>query len=150
MSKREKSYELVDAACNFWFNDNDRVASPFPKGIQVELKRNAQAEYVKWLHNLTPNDRGEIEDEELAGVFEQLLFGEALKIVGEGDSELLLTIHYPFMPRVGNQVNDQAHGPSTVVKRELEEKEDGKLYMIVSLTADAGGGDWQTEFAIPA
>ncbi len=145
-----RTLKLVDAACNFWFNDNDRVASPFPKEIQPELKRNAQAEYLKWLGNLTSSDHGDVEDEELAGVFEQLLFTEALKLVGEADSEVLLTIHYPFMPRVGDKVKDAAHGESTVVKRELEEKEDGKLYMKVEFATDDRGEPWQTEFAIPA
>jgi hypothetical protein len=150
MAARKKRYKLVDASCDFWFNDNSRVASPFPVEIQVELKKNAQAEYGKWLKNLSLSDKNEIEDEELVTIFEQLLFGEALKLVGEADSELLMTIHYPFMPRVGDSVNDQARGPSTVVERKLEEKEDGKLYMLVSLTTDSRHEPWDTEFMIPA
>ncbi|HJN77242.1 MAG TPA: hypothetical protein QGF58_25175 [Myxococcota bacterium] len=147
---RSETYKLVDAACDFWFNDNARVTSPFPKDIQVQLKRNAQDEYVKWLENLEPSDHREVDDEELAGVFEQLLFGEALKLVGEDDKELLMTIHYPFMPRVGDKVDDRAHGASEVVGRELKETEDGKLHMVVSLRATEDGEPWQTEFAIPA
>ncbi len=150
MASTPKKYELIDAACAFWFGEDERVRSPFPEAIRPELKQNAQREYVLWLRNLTEEDRGEVEDDELASVFEQLLFREGLKLVGEDDTDLLLTIHYPFMPRVGDPVQNEEHGPSHVVKRELKQGEDAKLEMLLFLETDATKDAWQTEFAIQA
>ena len=150
MAKVEKNYELIDTACGFWFNDHDHVRSPFPKAIQAQLKENAQREYLCWLRNLTATDRDEVTDDELVTVFEQLLFAEALKLVGEKDKDLLMTIHYPFMPRLGDKVNDAQRGPSTVVKRELKKNEDNLLCMVVFLDSATTGDTWQTEFSVQA
>ncbi len=150
MAKVEKKYELIDTACGFWFHDHDHVRSPFPKAIQAQLKENAQREYLHWLHNLTATDRGDVTDDELVTVFEQLLFAQALELIGDDDDEQVMTIHYPFMPRVGDQVNDARHGPSTVIKRELKKNDDDQLCMVVFLDSAATGAAWQTEFAIQA
>ncbi|MCP4869909.1 MAG: hypothetical protein GY898_14455 [Proteobacteria bacterium] len=150
MTNTAKRYELVEAACAFWFGADKRMRSPFPEAIRPELKENAQREYVLWLRNLTETDKSEVEDEELAGVFEQLLFREALKLVGEADTDLLLTIHYPFMPRLGDLVENDEHGPSRVVKRELKQGEEARLEMILFLETEATNEAWETEFAIQA
>ncbi len=133
-----------------WFHDHDHVRSPFPKAIQAQLKENAQREYLHWLHNLTATDRGDVTDDELVTVFEQLLFAQALELIGDDDDEQVMTIHYPFMPRVGDQVNDARHGPSTVIKRELKKNDDDQLCMVVFLDSAATGAAWQTEFSIQA
>ena len=127
MQATPKKYDLIEASCAFWFRDDDQKRSPFPEAIRPQLKRRAQDEYVLWLRNLTATDRKEVDDDELVGVFEQLLFREALKIVGDDDTDLLLTIHYPFMPRIGDDVNDEAHGSSRVVRRELKQGEDAAV-----------------------
>ncbi len=150
MAKTEKTYELVDAACAFWFHDHDHVRSPFPEAIKPELKDNAQREYVKWLRNLSKGDQQEVTDDELVTVFEQLLFAEALKLVGEDDDELVMTIHYPFLPRVGDRVKDVKNGPSVVVKRELKENDEEQLCMVLFLDSEATGQTWQSELPIQA
>ena len=150
MAKVEKKYELIDTACGFWFHDHDHVRSPFPKAIRAQLKENAQREYLHWLHNLTATDRGDVTDDELVTVFEQLLFAQALELIGDDDDEQVMTIHYPFMPRVGDEVNDARHGPSTVIKRELKKNDDDQLCMVVFLDSAATGAAWQTEFPIQA
>ena len=83
-------------------------------------------------------------------MFEQLLFAQALELIGDDDDEQVMTIHYPFMPRVGDQVNDARHGPSTVIKRELKKNDDDQLCMVVFLDSAATGAAWQTEFSIQA
>lgn len=149
MQPTRKKYQLVEAACAFWFNDNDRVRSPFPKSIQHELKRKTQARYLKWVRSFDDTDRAEVDDEELAGVFESFLFEEGLELVGEADTDLVLTLHYPFLPRVGDAVEDEANGPSRVVDRKLEQKDDEKLYMILSLETAETATPWSTEILIP-
>ncbi len=150
MAKVEKKYELIDSACGFWFNDHDHVRSPFPKAIRAQLKENAQHAYLHWLRNLTDTDRADVTDDELVTVFEQLLFAAAIELVGDDDDEQVMTIHYPFMPRVGDQVNDARYGPSTVVKRELKQNDDDQLCMVVFLDSATTGDTWQTEFSIQA
>ncbi len=149
MPDSEPKYDLIEAACGFWFHDNDRVRTPFPQHIQAELKRNAQRTYLDWLRNLEGTERSEVGDEELVSFFEMFLFREALALVGEEDTDLVLTIHHPFMPRIGDRVSHEGHGASEIVDRKLEQKDDDKLYMIVSLVADESGEAWQTEFLIP-
>ena len=145
-----EKYTLIEAACEFWFNDNEQVRSPFPEGVRADAKQGAQAEYLKWVENLTEKDRGEVTDEELASVFETFLFGEGLKLIGTKDPELVLDLQHPFMPRLGDVVNDAKRGPSKVVKRKLEQKDDEKVYMIVSLETVESSEAWEAEFLIPA
>jgi hypothetical protein len=149
MSESNERYQLVEAACNFWFNDNDKVRSPFPASIQDELKKNAQAEYMLWVKNLTERDRKEVDDDELASVFEMFLFSEALKLVDEEDTDLLLTIHHPFMPRIGDVVNDESRGPSKVVGRQVKPKEDERMVMIISMEVVDSKETWESEFLLP-
>ena len=140
---------LVDVGCAFWFNDNEQVRSPFPKEIQPEVKSRAQKEYLMWLDNLTDKDQEEVNDDEMVSVFEGFLFGEGLKLVGEDDPDLALTLHFPFMPRVGDLVNDETRGESRVVERRVESKEDNKPFMAVVLQAVKSKETWQTEFMLP-
>ncbi len=149
MQPKRNTYKLIEAACGFWFNDNDRVRSPFPKSIQRELKDKTQARYLEWIRAFDATDREEVDDEELAGVFESFLFAIALELVGEEDTDLVLTIHYPFLPRIGDKVNDETNGASRVVDRKLEQKDDDKLYMIISLEPSGDGETWQSEILIP-
>ncbi len=148
MKSKAKKYQLIEAACQFWFNDNDRVRSPFPESIHQQLKRKTQTRYLEWVKSFDDVDKEEVDDEELAGVFESFLFAEALELVGEEDGDQVLTIHYPFLPRIGDRVNNDVNGPSRIVSRELEQKDDDKLYMVLSLEAESGTS-WQTEILIP-
>jgi hypothetical protein len=150
MTKSPDRHELVESGCAFRFHDNDQVRSPFPARIQPQLKQNAEAAFMEWVRNLTKQDRKEVDDDELVGVFEMLLFNEALKLVGDEDPDLVLTIHYPFLPRIGDEVNDETHGPSRVVDRKLEQKEDKQLYMKLFLENQASRTPWETEILIPA
>ncbi len=149
MTEAEQKLGLVEAACDFWFRDNPRVRSPFPEHIHGTLKQNAQTAFLQWVEDNQDQDDEEPDNEELVGVFEMFLFGEALKLVDTEDREAALTIHYPFMPRLGDIVDDDTHGQSRVIERKLDEKEDKKLYMIVSLESNASREVWQTEFLIP-
>ena len=150
MLNEHDKYDLVEASCAYWFGDNSQVRSPFPEAIRSELKTNAQREYLLWVGNLTEQDRTEVSDDELVRVFEMFLFAEALKLIGKDDSEALLTIHHPFMPRPGDVVNDGTWGPSRVVSRDVRPKEDEKLYMFVTLEVIETQATWSTEFLLPA
>ena len=36
MASTPKKYELIDAACAFWFGEDERVRSPFPEAIRPD------------------------------------------------------------------------------------------------------------------
>ncbi|MBC8265659.1 MAG: hypothetical protein H8E84_01705 [Flavobacteriales bacterium] len=150
----KEEYQLVEEGCKFWFNDNEHVRTPFPKEIQKDLKKKAQQLYLDYIKNLTPEDRQEITDDELVSVFEMFLFSESITLIDEEDKDLLLSIHYPFLPRTGDVVNDKEKGECTIIARNVTEKEvndqkEKKLYMRVELKTKKGE-KWETEFEVPA
>ena len=150
----KEKYQLIEEGCKFWFNDNKHVRSPFPKNIQENLKKKAQKLYMDYIKSLTEKDQEEITDDELVSVFEMFLFSEAINLIEEDDKDTLLTIHYPFLPRTGDIVNDKKQGESTIITRKVDEKEineqkEKKLFMRVELKTKAGK-KWETEFEVPA
>ncbi len=148
-TNEEKRLGLIEAGIEFWFNDNEKVRSPIPKTIQPEVRRKATEEYRLWLNNMTDADRDEVGEDELVEVFEALMFGEALKLIDKDDEDLALTLYHPFMPRVGDVVNDATHGASRILSRRVEPNEDKKPFMIVALETVESREAWQTEFALP-
>jgi hypothetical protein len=149
-----EKHQLIEEGCKFWFNDNEHIRSPFPKKIQSQLKKDATELFMDYVKNLTKKDREDVSDDELVSVFEMFLFSTAIKLVGEDDKDKVLTIHYPFLPRTGDVVNDNEKGESTIVNREVYEKEindqkEKKLFMKVELEGDKGE-KWETEFEVPA
>lgn len=154
-----KSYQLIDAGCEFWFNDNDRMRTPFPKRIQEELKERTTKEFMRWVRDFSRADRETVQDEELVSMFEMFLFSEALKIVeAEEDSgDLMITINYPLLPRVGDTMSDDTHKSSTIVRRELAERSDKdengddkkSLWLTLHLTEEGSGEEWTTSSELP-
>ncbi len=145
----DAKHDLVEAACGFWFSDNERIRTPFPKEMQEQLKKNAGSEFELWIDSFTEKDAAEVDDQELASVFEMLLFGEALKLVEEGNDDQVITINYPFLPRLGDTVNDEKHAESTVVARLLEVREDQHPYMIIHMKETDSGDSWTSEIELP-
>lgn len=149
MLDNDRKNALVEVGCAFWFNDSEQVRSPFPESIQPEVKRRAQTEFLDWLDNLEDGGADVVNDDELVSVFEGFLFGEALKMVGEDNPDQALSLHFPFMPRIGDLVNDEARGESRIMERKVESKEDNQPFMVVVLQAVNSKETWQTEFVLP-
>lgn len=145
----EAKQQLVEAACGFWFSDNERIRTPFPKEMQDELKKKAGTEFELWIDSFTEKDAAEVDDQELASVFEMLLFGEALKLVEEGNDDQVITINYPFLPRIGDTVNDEKHAESKVVDRRLEVREEQHPFMIIHMEETGSGEAWTSEIELP-
>lgn len=147
MTTQEEALGLVEVACAFWFNDNDKARTPFPKKIQAELRENAQRDYLSWQENLSHDDKAGVTEDEMVSVFENFLFSHALALIDENDADLALTIQFPFMPRVGDLVDGGTEGkePSRIVSRELREDND-KRFLQVSLEEVDSKKTWQTEF----
>ena len=149
-----KRYELIDAGCNFWFNGNDQLRSPFPKEIQPELKKNTTETFMRWVRDFSVEDRESIEDEELVSMFEMFLFSEALRMVEnqEDSGDLMITINYPMLPRVGDTMTGDGHGESTIVRREIsetEKDEEKHLWITMHLEENSSRAAWSSRSELP-
>jgi len=149
-----KEVKLITEGCKFWFNDQKHIRSPFPKKIQKELKEKASELFMNYINNLTKKDEEEVTEEELLSVFEMFLFSSSIELIGIENKDEILSVHYPFLPRTGDAVNDKKNGKSTITSRDVYEKEineqkEKKLYMKLNLKS-LKGKKWETEFLIPA
>lgn len=149
-SQRFVSRDFIEKGYQFWFEDNQHLRSPFPKEIQADLREYSFRTFMEWTYELSEEEQDKMTDEELVEMFEVLLFNEATKLVGKDDTETLLTINYPFLPRLGDEVNDKEQGPSKVLSRTLDKKEDDKVYMKLTLETIASEKPWETSFEMPA
>jgi hypothetical protein len=147
MADLETKNALVEVGCTYWFNDNEEVRSPFPVEIQSEVKRRAQKELLDFLASLAEEEAQAMNDDEMVSTFERFLFGAGLKMID--DLDLALTLNYPFMPRVGDLVNNENKGESCVIERRVESKEGKKPSMVVVLQVVESKETWQTEFVLP-
>ena len=140
--------EFFEEAFKFWFNDNEQIRTPFPEKIQPELREKAFTVFMEWVLELSEEEKSKLENEEIAEVFEMILFNQAIDMVEDEDQKI--TICYPFLPRLGDVVDDKARGSSKLIERQLDLKENNKKYLKVKLKAEAGLLEWETEFELPA
>ncbi|MCP4859193.1 MAG: hypothetical protein GY903_32400 [Fuerstiella sp.] len=149
MADLETMNALVEVGCLYWFNDNEEVRSPFPLEIQPEAKRRAQQQFLDFQANLAEEESQAMTDDEMVSLFEGFLFGAGLKLIDADDVDLALTLNYPFMPRVGDVVDNETKGGSCVIERRVESKE-SKPFMVVLLQVVESKETWQTEFLLPS
>ena len=64
-----ESSELVEQTFNFWFTDNEHIRSPFPIYIRPILKEKAVNSFFKWVSELNPKAKEEVNDEIIAEKF---------------------------------------------------------------------------------
>jgi hypothetical protein len=140
--------EFFEEAFKFWFKDNEQIRTPFPEKIQPELKEKAITVFMEWVLELSEEEKSKLENEEIAEVFEMILFNQAIDMVEDEDQKI--TICYPFLPRLGDVVDDKKRGSSKLIERQMDSKEDSKKYLKVKLKTIADLLEWETEFELPA
>ena len=140
--------DFFEASFKFWFNDNEHIRTPFPENIRKELKKKTFRVFMEWVYELTDNEKEKIENKEIVETFEMILFNQAMDLISDEDQKI--TICYPFLPRLGDVVDDQEKGESTIVERKLDVKNDEKKYLKVKLKSEAVSLEWETEFELPA
>lgn len=138
--------EMIDVSLEFWFKDHDDIRSPFPDYIKSDLKVSAVEKFVNWANKLTPEGRKEINDEILLERFEEVLFEEALTMVMSEDEKI--TVKYPFMLRIGDQVAAGEKPASEVVAREIV-RENDTAYLKVTFSAMDSAEVWDSSFELP-
>ncbi len=140
--------EFFEEAFKFWFNDNKQIRTPFPEKIQPGLRENTVKFFMEWVTELSEEEKSKLGNEEIAEVFEMILFNQAIGLVEDEDQKI--TICYPFLPRSGDVVDDKERGSSKVIDRQIDVKEDNKKYLKLNLKSEAGSVEWETEFELPA
>ncbi len=140
--------DFFDESFKFWFNDNEHIRTPFPESIQEKLKVKTFRVFMEWVYELNDEEKNKLGNEEIVETFEMILFNQAMEMVNDEDQKI--SICYPFLPRLGDVVNDAKNGESTVISRKVEVRKDEKKYMKVKLKADDVLHQWETEFELPA
>ena len=140
--------DFFEAAFKFWFNDSEEIRSPFPEKIQPELSELTSRIFLGWILELSDEEKSKLGNEEIAEVFEMILFNQAIGLVE--DEEQKITICYPFLPRVGDLVDDKTRGSSKVIRRKMDVKDDNKKYLKLNLKSESASVEWDTEFELPA
>jgi len=140
--------DFFEESFKFWFNDNEHIRTPFPEKIQEELEGKAFRVFMEWVYELTEAEKSKLENEEIVETFEMILFNQAMGLVKDEDQKI--TICYPFLPRLGDVVDDNEKGASKVVSRKVELKKDEKKYLKVKLKSEVEVQEWETEFELPA
>jgi hypothetical protein len=140
--------DFFEESFNFWFKDNEHIRTPFPEKIQEELKELTFRIFMEWVFELSEDEKSTMGNEEIVETFEMILFNQAMGLVEDKDHKI--TICYPFMPRLGDVVDDNEKGASKVIERKVYTKKDEKKYLKVKLKSEVLLQEWDTEFELPA
>lgn len=140
--------DFFDESFKFWFEDNQHIRTPFPNEIQPQLKEKTSRVFMEWIFELSDEEKSAMANDEIAETFEMILFNQAIEMVNDEDQKI--TICYPFMPRLGDIVDDKEKGACEVVGRTLDVNKDEKKYLKVKLKSETVLQEWETEFELPA
>ncbi|MDT8411537.1 MAG: hypothetical protein RQ875_03665 [Vicingaceae bacterium] len=143
-----ESSEMVEQTFTFWFSDNEHIRSPFPEYIRPILKENAVDAFFKWVSNLNPQAKEEVNDEMIAEKLEEIIFETAMSLVHTEDEKI--TIQYPFLPRVDDEIrnNEEDIQISKIIDRTLTKEGDTK-FLKVKLENVSDQQVWETKFELP-
>lgn len=141
------SNRFIEPGFEYWFSNHEHVRSPFPKEIRGVLREKTAIVFFEWLEDIKETELKKMSEDEFVEMFETILFNEALKLVDDEDQQL--TISYPFLPRLGDQVNHSQHGKGKIMgRKEIVSKENKKLFELKVLSEDTGK-TWVTQFELP-
>lgn len=141
-----ESSELVEQTFKFWFSDNEHIRSPFPTYIHNDLQAQATKRFFEWTVGLNPKAKDELDDEMVGEKFEEFIFETALTLIKTEDERI--TILYPFLPRLGDSLNDDQQAESTIVDRSLFKEGDDSFLKVICKKNDSDE-KWETSFQLP-
>jgi len=140
---------FINQSFLFWFEDQEHIRSPFCENIKPELKEKTHRVFMEWVYELNQDELKEMKDEDYVEMFENILFNQASQLIDAKDVDSLITINYPFLPRLGDSVDDEKYGSSRVLRREIQKKDDDKVYMTLSME-NQHREHWESKFELPA
>lgn len=141
-----ESSEMVEQTFKFWFNDNDHIRSPFPNYIQSQLKDDATNMFFNWASNLRSGAKDELNDEMIGEKFEEIIFQVASELVMTEDERI--TITYPFLPRLGDEIKDNDVLESKIIDRVIV-KEGDHSFLKLKLEKLISKETWETQMELP-
>lgn len=145
-----ESVELVEQTFKYWFSDHNHIRSPFPNYIQSKLKEKSTKLFFNWVSQLDPKAKDEINDEIVGERFEEIIFETAISLIKTEDERI--TILYPFLPRIGDQIHNEtdnkSKNESKVTNRALVKEGDFSYLKIVAENASTKK-NWETKFELP-
>ena len=139
--------DFFEESFKFWYNDNEHIRSPFPTEIQEKLKERTFRVFMEWVFELSEDENSAMKNDEIVETFEMILFNQAMELVKDEDQKI--TICYPFLPRLGDVVDDKVKGASKIIERKLDVNKDEKKYLKVKLKSETVVQEWETEFELP-
>ena len=140
--------DFFEESFKFWFDDNEHIRTPFPDEIKEKLKELTFRVFMEWVFELSKDEKSGMGNDEIVETFEMILFNQAMGLVEDEDQKI--TICYPFLPRLGDVVDDKEKGASTVIERKLDVNKDEKKYLKVKLKSETVVQEWETDFELPA
>jgi hypothetical protein len=144
------SSELVQQTLKYWFSDHNHVRSPFPNYVHAKVKDKSSVLFLNWIRGLEPKVKDEINDEVFGEKFEEIIFETAIDLVKTEDERI--TLLYPFLPRVGDQIDDKSENESkknsSIIERELI-KEGDVSYLKIVLENENTKQKWETKIELP-
>lgn len=141
-----ESSELVEQTFKFWFNDNEHIRSPFPSYIQSELKHSATEQFFNWAKDIDLKAKEELTDEVIGEKFEEFIFETATTLIKTEDERI--TILYPFLPRLGDQLKKEEEIDSSIVDRSII-KENDTSFLKLKLEHIETKEKWETQIELP-
>lgn len=141
-----ESSEMVEQTFKFWFNDNEHIRSPFPEYIRPELKAQATNLFFNWTQKLDDKAKDELNDEMIGEKFEEIIFETATNLIKTEDERI--TIVYPFLPRLGDKIEEEGKEHSVIIDRALK-KEGDNNFLKLKLEKVDSKEKWETQMEVP-
>jgi hypothetical protein len=141
-----ESSELIEQTFKFWYGDNEHIRSPFPNYIQPQLKEIAVERFFEWTTSLKPEAKDELNEEMIGEKFEEIIFEAAIPLIKTNDEKI--SILYPFLPRLGDKIENPSKPDSLVIDRSIEKDGDFK-YLKLRLEETESKKNWETKFELP-
>jgi hypothetical protein len=147
----EKSKDIVTArflepGFEYWFSNHEKFRTPFPPEIRELLKERTKETFFDWFFTIKDDEKAKMEENELAEMFEMILFNEAIKLVENEDQKL--GISYPFIPKIGDRINHTEKGEGIVEDRKLILTKENKNIIELSISFANTKQIWKTAFEI--
>ena len=141
-----ESSELVEQTFNFWFSDHGHIRSPFPSYIHAPLREKATNLFYRWANGLDAKAKEELNDEMIGEKFEEIIFETATGLIKTEDERI--TIVYPFLPRLGDKL-EEGLGESSIVVDRFIRKDGDKSFLKLTLEKEKTKEKWDSEIELP-
>lgn len=137
--------DFIEAAFQDWLEDHEDYRCPFPEQMQAELRERTFRSFMEWTFHLDNPDQLRAED--LSEKFGEIIQAEGFALAQTNEERL--TIQYPDLPRLGDQINfhdaQSQIRAGEIIQRSIQEKAGNKELRVVVRYFETGE-EWETSF----